>query len=47
MTTEKKTYIHKPIDEHIWKELISANDVGKYYNNKIKGKHRIRRSELR
>jgi len=47
MTTEKKTYIHKPIDEHIWKELISADDVGKYYNNKIKGKHRIRRSELR
>jgi len=47
MTTNTKKYIHKPISEHIWKEFISADDVGQYYNEKIKGKYRIRKSELK
>jgi len=47
MTTKTKTYIHKPIDDYVWKELIAADDVGRYYTKKIKGKYRIRKSELK
>lgn len=47
MTTNTKKYIHKPISEQIWKELISVDDVDQYYNERIKGKYRIRKSELK
>ena len=44
MITKNKTYLHKPISQDVWQQLINADDVGSYYTRKIKGKYKINRS---
>ena len=46
METKRKSYIHKPISSITWNELQDSDDVGSYYARNIKGKYKIRKSEL-
>lgn len=42
LTTSGKTYIHKDLPLSVWKSFKTAKSHGKYYNQNIKGRFKLK-----